>query len=94
MGKLVSSILSKENLDKLRSTGIETFLYVRKGGPAHNTRSRKTKFIYESMGDVSTHLKTEWKKYLAQKMYRDIVNNKNASMATKLELREIYYSLK
>ena len=46
------------------------------------------------MGDVSTHLKTEWKKYLAQKMYRDIVNNKNASMATKLELREIYYSLK
>ena len=46
------------------------------------------------MDDVSTHLKTEWKKYLAKKMYRDIVNNKNASMATKLELQEYYYSLK
>ena len=94
MSNLVSSILNKENLEKLRCSGIETFLFVRKRAPAHNTRSRKTKFIYESVDDVSTHLKTEWKKYLARKMYHDIVNNKKASLSTKLEMREIYYNLK
>ena len=88
MAKFVLTIHSEEYLEKFK-----TFKFVRKGSPAFNTRSYKLKFIYESMADVSSHLKSEWKKYLARKMYHDIVINENASLATKHEIAEIYYNL-
>ena len=94
MGKFVSSIHSEEDLEKIRRTGIETFKFVRKGAPAYNTRSRQLKFLYEGVDDVPTHLKTEWKIYLARKMYHDIVKNNKASLDTKNEIAEIYYNLK
>ena len=88
MGKIAKTIHNEEILEKLK-----IFKFVRKESPAFNTRSYKLKFIYESMADISSHLKSEWKKHLAREMYPDIVMNKNASLATKHEIAKIYYNL-
>ena len=92
----MSNRISEENLERLRKMKVEnlkklriveklrTFMFVRKGSPAFHTRSYKIKIIYESVDDIPSHLKFEWKKHIARQMYNNIVKNKGASLVTKL----------
>ena len=75
-------------VEKLRK-----FKFIRKGSPAFHTRSYKIKIIYESIDDIPSHLKFEWKKHFAREMYHKIMKNKDASLVTKNELAKIYHNL-
>ena len=83
-----------ENLKKWTIVeNLRKFKFIRKGSPAFHTRSYKIIFIYESIDDIPSHLKFEWKKHIARQMYHNIVENKNASLVTKNELAKIYHNL-
>ena len=55
--------ISEENLKKWRIVEkLRKFKFIRKGSPAFHTRSYRIIFIYESIDDIPSHLKFEWKK--------------------------------
>ena len=86
--------ISEENLKKWRIVEkLRKFKFIRKGSPAFHTRSYRIIFIYESIDDIPSHLKFEWKKHIARQMYHNIVKNKGASLVTKNELAKIYHNL-